>query len=86
MSPEMLAAVPEGTPVILLSETLSPEIVAHFPRIVGVVSSEGGILSHAAVTAREFGIPVVVAPDIALVASLGDRIRIDGTSGAIDRV
>lgn len=86
VSSEMLATVPSDTPVILVADILSPDLVAHFPRIAGVVASEGGILSHAAVTAREFGIPVVVAPDIALIAALGDRVRIDGTSGAIERV
>lgn len=50
----------EGQKVILLTETLHPGLVAHFPKISGIVSREGNLLSHLAIMAREAHIPVIV--------------------------
>jgi pyruvate,water dikinase len=47
----------------------------------------GGRLSHAAIVARELGTPCVVGvPDITRRLCDGDRIRIDGGTGAIERL
>lgn len=80
-----LSTVAPGTPIILVTETLSPDLVAYFPKLAGLVACEGGILSHAAVTAREFSLPVVVVPDIFERFHEGEVVRIDGASGAIER-
>jgi pyruvate,water dikinase len=45
----------------------------------------GGALSHAAVVAREFGIPCVVGTkDGTRVLRTGDRVRVDGTTGTVE--
>ena len=53
----------------------------------GVVTELGGALSHAAVVAREFGVPSVV--NVAGVTRLlrsGDRLRVDGDRGMVERL
>jgi pyruvate,water dikinase len=53
----------------------------------GVVTELGGPLSHAAVVARELSVPSVVNVDgITRSLRTGDRIRIDGDSGKVERL
>jgi pyruvate,water dikinase len=49
-----------------------------------VVSDAGGLLSHTAICAREYGIPAVVATQVATTAiPEGATITVDGTSGRV---
>ncbi len=53
----------------------------------GVVTELGGPLSHAAVVARELGVPSVVNVEgITRVVRTGERLRIDGGSGTVERL
>jgi pyruvate,water dikinase len=53
----------------------------------GVVTELGGPLSHAAIVAREFGVPTVVNVVGATRAiRTGDTLRVDGDRGAVERV
>jgi pyruvate,water dikinase len=53
----------------------------------GVVTELGGPLSHAAVVAREFGVPSVVNVEGATRAiRTGDLVRVDGGTGVVERV
>ena len=53
----------------------------------GVVTELGGPLSHAAVVAREFGVPTVVNVAGATRAiRTGDRLRVDGDRGRVERM
>jgi pyruvate,water dikinase len=52
-----------------------------------VVAESGGPLSHGAVTAREVGIPAVMAVHGVLEALPdGTRVRVDGTGGFVERL
>ncbi len=56
-----------------------------FPRAAAVVTDIGAPLSHAAIVARELGIPAVVGTGNATVRlRSGDRIRVDGEHGTVD--
>jgi len=45
---------------------------------------EGGMLAHAAVLGREYGLPVVLGVKDAIARLKdGDRVRIDGTLGSV---
>jgi pyruvate,water dikinase len=47
----------------------------------------GAPLSHAAIVARELGIPAVVgAGDATMRLQTGDRVRVDGTRGVVQRL
>jgi pyruvate,water dikinase len=53
----------------------------------GVVTELGGPLSHAAVVAREFGVPSVVNVVGATRAiRIGDVVRVDGDRGTVERM
>jgi phosphohistidine swiveling domain-containing protein len=56
-----------------------------FPRIAAVVTDIGGSLSHAAIVARELGIPAVVGcGDATIRLKTGDRVRVDGGQGVVE--
>jgi pyruvate,water dikinase len=49
-----------------------------------VVVEEGGPLSHAAIVARELGIPAVLnVPGVAARLRAGDRVTVDGDAGTV---
>jgi phosphohistidine swiveling domain-containing protein len=56
-----------------------------FPRAGAVVTDVGAPLSHAAVVARELGIPAVVnCGDATARLHTGDRVRVDGVTGVVE--
>jgi len=56
-----------------------------FPRAAAVVTDIGAPLSHAAIVARELGIPAVVGTGNAtLRLRTGDRVRVDGGRGTVE--
>ncbi len=58
-----------------------------FPTAAGVVVERGSHLSHAAVVAREFGIPAVIGvPDVTRILRDGERVRLDGDAGTVTRL
>ena len=70
---------------ILVCQMTNPAWVVLFTKIGGLVTDAGGVASHPAVVAREFGIPAVVGTSIATerIAS-GDRLRVNGSSGLVE--
>lgn len=58
-----------------------------FASTAAVVTELGGSLSHAAIVARELGVPLVTNVDGATrVLETGERVRVDGTHGLVHRV
>jgi pyruvate,water dikinase len=56
-----------------------------FPRAGAVVTDVGAPLSHAAIVARELGIPAVVGCGNATTRlRSGDRVRVDGGAGTVE--
>jgi phosphohistidine swiveling domain-containing protein len=56
-----------------------------FPRLAAVVTDIGAPLSHAAIVARELGIPAVVGcQDATLRLKTGDRVLVDGARGIVE--
>ena len=55
-----------------------------FPRAAAIVTDLGAPLSHAAIVARELGIPAVVGcGDATTHLKTGDRVRVDGGRGVV---
>jgi pyruvate,water dikinase len=55
-----------------------------FPRAAAVITDVGAPLSHAAIVARELGIPAVVGcGDATTQLKTGDRVRVDGGRGTV---
>lgn len=59
-------------------------MAADLPRSA-LVTDAGGVLSHSAIVAREFGIPAVVgATEATSVLKDGQRVRVDGSRGRVE--
>jgi pyruvate,water dikinase len=69
---------------ILVAPTTSPSWAPAFAKIKACVTDVGGVMSHAAIVCREYGMPAVVGTGHATkVIKTGMMIRVDGSSGAI---
>jgi rifampicin phosphotransferase len=69
---------------ILVAETTAPPWTPLFRVAAAVVTDTGGILSHSAVVAREYGIPAVVGAGRATTAIAdGDVVEVDGDAGTV---
>ncbi|OJY53001.1 PEP-utilizing enzyme [Pseudonocardia sp. 73-21] len=69
---------------ILVCESTSPSWTPAFGKIAGAACDGGGMLSHAAIVGREYGVPTVTAVGIATLAIKdGDEIEVDGTNGRV---
>jgi pyruvate,water dikinase len=56
-----------------------------FPRAAAVITDVGAPLSHAAIVARELGIPAVVGcGNATMLLKTGNRVRVDGTAGTVE--
>jgi phosphohistidine swiveling domain-containing protein len=70
---------------ILVASTTNVGWTPLFPRAAAVVTDIGGSLSHAAIVARELGIPAVVGcGDATIRLKTGDRVRVDGSQGVVE--
>jgi phosphohistidine swiveling domain-containing protein len=69
---------------VLVAETTAPSWTPLFAVAAAVVTDTGGILSHCAVVAREYGIPAVVGTGAgtAVIAD-GDLVEVDGDAGTV---
>ena len=72
---------------VLVCPLTDPEWTPLFQLASAVVADTGAALSHAAIVAREFGIPAVLGVGLATGRYHdGDMIRVDGTRGEVSRV
>jgi len=70
---------------ILVSNQTNVGWTLIFPRAGAVVTDVGAVLSHAAIVARELGIPAVVGCGNATTKLItGDRVRVDGGRGVVE--
>ena len=73
-----------GVGEILVAESTSPSWTPLFATAAGIVTDTGGILSHCAVVAREYGIPAVVGTGVATSTIRdGQTIEVDGDAGRV---
>jgi pyruvate,water dikinase len=71
-------------PYILVCPSTDPAWVPLFVNARGLVMETGGVLSHGAIVAREFGLPAVAGlSDIHRRLRSGQRLRVDGSSGVV---
>ncbi|HVF79653.1 MAG TPA: PEP-utilizing enzyme [Solirubrobacteraceae bacterium] len=69
---------------VLVTESTTEAFNILLPLLGGIVTDAGGLLSHAAIVAREYGIPGVVGTreGTALIPD-GARVRVDGGAGEV---
>ncbi len=79
---EAVSVIQKGD--ILVTSMTSPAWTPLFSVVAGVITEHGGRLSHAAVVARECGLPAVLGLDGACkVLQSGTVVQVDGTAGTV---
>jgi pyruvate,water dikinase len=69
---------------IMVCEMTLPPWVPLFSIAGAIVSDVGGVLSHCAIVAREFGVPAVVGTQVGTIAiQTGQTITVNGTKGVV---
>lgn len=72
---------------ILVCGSTSPAWAPIFSKITGTVTDVGGVMSHAAIVCREYGLPAVVGTGRATaLIRTGQMIRVDGSAGVVTLV
>jgi len=72
---------------ILVASMTTPDYILAMEKAAAFVTDEGGITCHAAIIAREFGVPCIVGTKIATkVLKDGDFVEVDGKSGIIKKI
>ncbi|MFZ2163865.1 MAG: PEP-utilizing enzyme, partial [Propionibacteriaceae bacterium] len=70
---------------ILVTRFTDPSWTPAFVTIAGLVTEVGGLMTHGAVVAREYGLPAVVGVTGATTMIRdGQRIRVHGTDGYVE--
>ncbi|MFI5490093.1 rifamycin-inactivating phosphotransferase [Micromonospora echinaurantiaca] len=70
---------------ILVTAHTDPSWTPLFVAIAGLVTEVGGLMTHGAVIAREYGLPAVVGVvDATRLIADGQRIRVHGTDGYVE--
>ncbi len=91
-----LADEDEDAPIVLLRSETSPDDVPGMAVSAGVITATGGLVSHAAVVARGWGLPAVVGAESLVIDGTGARtadgvhrigpgdvVTLDGTTGEV---
>ena len=73
--------------ISLVTAFTDPSWTPLFVSIKGLVTEVGGLMTHGAVIAREYGLPAVVGVENATkLIKDGQRIRVHGTEGYVELV
>ncbi|MFL5823749.1 MAG: pyruvate, phosphate dikinase [Solirubrobacteraceae bacterium] len=92
---EAVASAAEGQDVVLVRQFTEADDVAGFHVAKGILTSEGGKASHAALVARGMGVPAVTGAAVTIdphagelringrVFRAGDEIGVDGSEGTV---
>lgn len=72
---------------VLVTRQTDPGWASAFFLAKALVVERGGMLSHGAIVAREFGIPAVVGiPGITRAIHCGEQVRVSGFGGTVERL
>ena len=75
------------TSYVLVARMTKPNLVSLMLNAIAIVTDIGGVTSHAATIAREFGIPCVVSTETASkYIQTGDMVDVDGDTGIVKLV
>jgi pyruvate, water dikinase len=79
---DCLEAIPAGS--ILVTKVIDPQHISLIKQVTGIITEIGGRNSHAAIVAREMGIPAIAnATNATKILHHGDRILLNGNDGHI---
>lgn len=70
---------------VLVTKNTSATFNVVLPMLGAIITDRGGQLSHAAIVAREYGIPCIVSTRNATkVIPDGKKVRVDGAAGSVE--
>ena len=82
--PQFTLHIDKADPYILVCPSTDPAWVPLFVGAKGLVMETGGVLSHGAIVAREFGLPAVAGlPGVTQRLKTGQTVRVDGGRGTV---
>jgi pyruvate, water dikinase len=82
-SAEQLSEVQPGE--ILVAPVTAPSWAPVFGKIAATVTDIGGMMSHASIVCREYGLPAVTGTGTASTTiKTGQRLRVDGNAGTVE--
>jgi rifampicin phosphotransferase len=68
----------------MVTHSTTESFNAVLPLVGAIVTNAGGLLCHAAIVSREYGIPGVVGTrDATALIADGARVRVDGSTGEV---
>jgi len=72
---------------LLVAEDTNPVFLPLMRKAKAIITDRGGLTSHAATLAREFGIPAVIGTKVATkVLKTGDRVEVDTKKGVVRKL
>ena len=72
---------------ILVTTTTDPEFMPAIKKSSAIITDIGGLLSHAAISAREINVPCIVGTENATkILKSGDIIEVDIENGLINKM
>ena len=72
---------------ILVAARTDPGWIMLFPSVAALLVERGSLLSHAAIVAREMGIPAIVSiPGVTQWLKDGDEVEMDGSTGIVTKI
>jgi pyruvate,water dikinase len=82
-SPDQLGELQQGE--ILVAPVTAPSWGPVFGKISATVTDIGGMMSHAAIVCREYGLPAVTGTgNASTTIKTGMTLRVDGTNGTVE--
>jgi pyruvate,water dikinase len=82
LSAEGIGQVREGE--VLVAPLTAPSWAPVFGKLAATVTDVGGMMSHAAIVCREYGLPAVTGTAFATKQiTTGQRVRVDGHTGRV---
>ncbi|WP_433615390.1 PEP/pyruvate-binding domain-containing protein [Dactylosporangium sp. CA-139114] len=85
--PEKVTSYSAADGRVLVCGAARPELLPAIARAAAIVSSDGGMLCHVAIIARELGKPCVIGvPDADRLLPDDVIVEVDGTAGTVERV
>lgn len=72
---------------VIVTPMTKPTIVPFLTEVRGIITNDGGVLSHASVISREMNIPCIVGTDYATnILKDGDTVELDATHGVVKKI
>lgn len=82
LSPDAFDRIERGD--VLVARITNPTYNVLLPMLGAIVTDRGGLLSHPAIVAREYGLPAVVGSgDATRRITDGALVEVDGTAGRV---